>query len=132
MGAHPMTPASLAAWLALASVRALAPVALRALLAAFGNVQTLLAQPFGELARVAGADAARAVATAARADVSDQLARTHAWCVLPGNALLALDDPAYPAALLNLHDPPPLLYVSGQLEALHAPSLAIVGSRNAT
>ncbi|MGN6652512.1 DNA-processing protein DprA [Trinickia sp.] len=132
MGARLMTPANLAAWLALASVRALAPAALRALLAAFGDVQTLLSQPFGALARIAGADAARAVCAAARADVGDQLARTLAWCARPGNVLLALDDPAYPSALLNMHDPPPLLYVSGQLEWLHAPGLAIVGSRNAT
>ena len=31
-----------------------------------------------------------------------------------------------------MHDPPPLLYVRGVLHWLHAPSLAIVGSRNAT
>jgi DNA processing protein len=132
MRARELTPASLAAWLALASVRVRSPAALRALLAAFEDAATLLAQPFGELARIAGADAARAVAAAAQADVGDQAARTLAWCALPGNALLTLDDPTYPAALLNMHDPPPLLYVSGQLERLHEPSLAIVGSRNAT
>ncbi len=132
MRARELTPASLAAWLALTSVRAVAPAVLRALLAAFGGIQTLLAQPFAELARIAGADAARAIATAGRADVGDQVERTRAWCAAPGNALLTLDDPAYPPALLNMHDPPPLLYVSGQLQWLHAPSLAIVGSRNAT
>lgn len=55
-----------------------------------------------------------------------------AWCAQPDNALVELDDPAYPPALRNLHDPPPRLYVSGQLQWLDAPSVAIVGSRNAT
>lgn len=132
MRVREMMPAHLAAWLALASVRALAPAALRALLAAFGDAQAVLTRPFNELAQIAGLDAARAVAAAARADVSGQLACTQAWCARTGNTLLTLEDPAYPSALLNLHDPPPLLYVSGQLEWLHSPSLAIVGSRNAT
>lgn len=132
MRARSMTASSVRAWLALASVRALSPATLRALLAAFGDAQTLLARPPGELARIAGAELARSVAAATRADVGEQLERTLAWCARPGNTLLALDDPAYPPALLNMHDPPPLLYVCGRLECLHAPSLAIVGSRNAT
>lgn len=132
MHARSMTPPALRAWLALASVRALAPATLRALLALFGDAQALLSQPFRELARIAGAELARSVAAAARADVGEQLERTLAWCAQPGNALLVLDDPAYPPALHNMHDPPPLLYVRGRLECLHAPSLAIVGSRSAT
>ena len=132
MHAQSMTASSVRAWLALASIRTLAPAPLRALLAAFGDAQALLAGPPGELARIAGAELARSVAAAARADVGELLERTLAWCAQPENALLALDDPAYPPALLTMHDPPPLLYVCGRLECLHAPSLAIVGSRSAT
>jgi DNA processing protein len=54
------------------------------------------------------------------------------WCERPGNHLLALSDPAYPPALANIADPPPLLYLRGRPELLTAPALAIVGSRNAT
>lgn len=132
MHARSMTASSVRAWLALASIRTLASAPLRALLAAFGDAQALLAGPPGELARIAGAELARNVAAAARADVGEQLERTLAWCAQPDNALLALDDPAYPPALLTMHDPPLLLYVCGRLECLHAPSLAIVGSRSAT
>nr|WP_242538597.1 DNA-processing protein DprA [Trinickia acidisoli] len=127
-----MTPEDLSAWLALATARRLAPAALRLLLSAFGDARTLIAQPFRALAETAGNPAARAIASAARADVREQFERTRNWCALPGNALVALDDPSYPNALLNMHDPPPLLYVSGGLAWLHAPSVAIVGSRNAT
>jgi DNA processing protein len=106
--------------------------ALRVLLSAFGDAQAVLSQPFQALADAAGERAARAVRAAAQCDLGDQFERTRDWCGTPGNALVALSDPAYPAALLTLHDPPPLLYVSGRLDALHAPSVAIVGSRNAT
>jgi DNA processing protein len=128
----PMKPDALAAWLALSATRAIPAAALRALLSAFGDAQTLLAQPFQALAEAAGESTARAVTSAARWEAGEQLERTVAWRAAPGNALIALDDPAYPAALLTMHDPPPLLYVSGRLDSLHAPSVAIVGSRNAT
>lgn len=135
MHATPLTPDALAAWLALSSGRGVPAAALRVLLSAFGDAQALLAQPFQALVDAAGERAARAVKAAAqrdRGDLSDQVERTRAWCGTPGNALVALTDPAYPAALLTLHDPPPLLYVSGRVDSLHAPSVAIVGSRNAT
>jgi DNA processing protein len=132
MDARAMTREQLRAWLALTSVRALKPATLRALLSAFDDARALLAQPFEALAAAAGNVVAQAVAEAARADVREQLERTEQWCAMPGHALVALDDPAYPGALLTMHDPPPLLYVSGRLEWLRTPGVAIVGSRNAT
>lgn len=132
MRARPMTPARLGAWLALSGARGLSPAALRLLLSAFGDVEALIAQPYRVLAEAAGDAVARAVGAAAQAEVNDARERTAAWCAQPRNALVALDDPAYPSALLTMHDPPALLYVTGQLESLHAQSVAIVGSRNAT
>jgi DNA processing protein len=49
--------------------------------------------------------------------------------------VLALGDAAYPASLLNIEDPPLLLYLAGRLDLLPLDdnrSLAIVGSRNPT
>lgn len=132
MRERPMTPAQIGAWLALAAARGLPSSALRALLSAFGDVQALVGQPYRILADAVGDAVARYIAAASQADVREPLARTLAWCEQPGNALVPLDDPAYPAALLTMHDPPALLYVTGRLESLHAPSIAIVGSRNAT
>lgn len=43
-----------------------------------------------------------------------------------------LDSEAYPARLARLSDPSPLLLVRGEVEALSAPCVAIVGSRAAT
>jgi DNA processing protein len=46
--------------------------------------------------------------------------------------LVAWDHPEYPKALLEISDPPALLYCVGRIELLNRPGLAVVGSRNAT
>ncbi len=47
-------------------------------------------------------------------------------------AILVLGDPLYPQRLLDLADPPLLLYCLGDPRWLSAPQVGIVGSRNAT
>ncbi|PVH28988.1 DNA-processing protein DprA [Pararhodobacter oceanensis] len=49
-----------------------------------------------------------------------------------GAHLLCLGDPDYPAALAALSDPPPVLWVMGQLRLLEQPAVALVGARNAS
>jgi DNA processing protein len=127
-----MTNAELTAWLALAGANGPTPAALRALLDAFGAPQAVRAQSFDSLAAIAGEQAARAVLAPPGAGFDESVARLAAWCSEAGNALVSLDDPAYPPTLRTMHDPPPLLYVKGRIELLHAPGVAIVGSRNAT
>ena len=61
-----------------------------------------------------------------------QIERTVAWLAQPGNHVLTLADAAYPARLLEIADPPTLLYAKGRIDLLSAPSVAVVGSRNAT
>ncbi len=46
--------------------------------------------------------------------------------------IVTLDQPNYPASLARIADPPPVLFVRGDLAALATPQLAIVGSRHAT
>jgi DNA processing protein len=60
------------------------------------------------------------------------LERTLSWIAESGHALVAWDDADYPCALLTISDPPPAFYYSGRHELLNRPSIAIVGSRNAT
>ena len=46
---------------------------------------------------------------------------------------LAIFDERYPPRLRTLHDPPPVLFVRGRIEALHQPrSVAVVGTREPT
>jgi DNA processing protein len=54
--------------------------------------------------------------------------------VQPPLPTLALhrDDPRYPEALLDLNNPPPILWARGDLSVLQKPCVAIVGTRRAT
>ena len=47
-----------------------------------------------------------------------------------GAQLLALSDPAYPPLLKQIFDPPIILWVRGNPEALNQPGLAVIGTRN--
>ena len=49
-----------------------------------------------------------------------------------GALLLWHDDPLYPAALRDIPDAPPLLWVRGRADLLARPMVAIVGARNAS
>ena len=49
-----------------------------------------------------------------------------------GVKVITWDDPAYPALLKEIADPPLVLYVAGDVTALDTPSIAIVGTRHPT
>lgn len=55
-----------------------------------------------------------------------------AWAEQPDCHILRLTDEKYPALLKAIHDPPPVLYVKGNLGCLQSAQLAMVGSRNAS
>src|SRR6185503_19961338 len=58
--------------------------------------------------------------------------RTLAWLAGPGHWLVTMGSALYPGLLLQIHDPPPVLYAQGRVELLAQPGFAVVGSRNAT
>jgi DNA processing protein len=60
----------------------------------------------------------------------ERIERDLSWAEQPGNHIITCRDPAYPALLLQIADPPPLLYVVGNVGALGQLQLAMVGSRN--
>lgn len=62
----------------------------------------------------------------------DAVAATQAWLDHESHHLLTRSDPDYPSLLEDIPSPPEFLYVAGDIEALHLPTLAIVGSRNPT
>ena len=128
----PTTDNELAAWLRLSMAPGLRPGALRAMLNAFGLPAAILEQPFALLATATDEASARAALAPPGADLTCYLDAVLAWRELPGNAIVTLDDPAYPPALLTMSDPPALLYIKGRLELLHAKGVAVVGSRSAT
>jgi DNA processing protein len=46
--------------------------------------------------------------------------------------IITIEDQTYPSALRAIHDPPPLLYIKGELTQADSNSIAIVGTRNAS
>jgi DNA processing protein len=54
------------------------------------------------------------------------------WLATSGARLLRRGDEAYPPQLAALADPPPVLYALGNIELLHRPQIAVVGSRQPT
>jgi len=52
------------------------------------------------------------------------------WLEEPRNYLLTITDPAYPALLRELANPPTALFLHGDPDLLSLPQIAIVGSRN--
>jgi DNA processing protein len=121
------------ATLALALVPGIGSQRLRLLLGAFGSAERVLQAPHARLTAVHGIS--RAAATAIRAAspqdgerVLDRLAEIgegRARALLPA-------DPEYPAQLLDIHDPPAVLYAWGDVSLLARPAVAIVGSRDHT
>ena len=128
----PTTDNELAAWLRLSMAPGLRPGALRAMLNAFGLPQAILGQPFALLAAATDEASAHAALAPPGADFARYLDTVLAWRELDGNAIVMLDDPVYPPALLTMPAPPSLLYITGRLDLLHAKGVAVVGSRSAT
>lgn len=120
------------AWIRLSLEPGLKPATLRKLLAQAGSAERVYALSQSHLAAVAGEALATQMRSAAVAEVANAVEATLAWARAPAHHLLTLDDPAYPGLLLQIHDPPPLLYVVGDPAYLSRPAVAIVGARNAT
>lgn len=119
----------LASWLRLSLVPGLGSEGLRRLLAAFGEPERALAASRAALARHVGDAVAAAIKTGG---TDEAVATAGAWLGEPSNHLVTLADATYPRQLLQIPDPPPLLYVKGRVDLLSRPSLAVVGSRHAT
>lgn len=121
--------AELASWLTLSQIPGLGNESQRRLLQAFGSPMAILATPAASLKQLVRP----AVANAIVKDTNDDaLAQVSRWLEDPLNHIVTLADSDYPQALLNIPDPPILLYIKGRLDLLNHSSLAVVGSRNAS
>jgi DNA processing protein len=119
----------IAAWIDLNLVPGLGPAQYRALLSAFGLPHDILRLRREHLARVIPDKIAAAITAGNR---NEAVEKGLAWATQPGNSIITLADALYPSQLLEIPDPPPLLYCRGNRALLGANSLAVVGSRNAT
>lgn len=121
--------AALAAWIRLTNIPGLGLAGQRKLLQAFGSPEAIFLRPTAELCVVVGEQiAARLI----NSDLSTLIARTLDWATGPRHHLLPLGAPEYPKRLLDLSDPPNLLYCNGNLNTLDHLALSMVGTRNPT
>ncbi len=116
-------------WLSLNLINGLGGESIRRLLVAFGSPTEILAANTRALECVVKKSVANNIK---RGPDSEKISAALKWLEDPANSIITLADSDYPHLLLNIADPPPLLYLKGQRRLLSMPALAVVGSRNAT
>jgi DNA processing protein len=117
-------------WLALALTPGLGARMAGKLLREFSSPEAIFA---ASLTALEGQHLPAAVAQAihTRQPLSDA-AKELALVQAAGVRLLTWDEPQYPVRLREIYDPPPLLYVRGNVELLARHSISIVGARRPT
>lgn len=130
----------LQAWLRLLLTPGVGNESARKLLAAFGSAQAIFEQSASVLRDIGSARLVEAVQTEPE-ELKGQLSRTLDWLAAgEDRCVVNLGETHYPAALLNITDPPLLLFMLGSLVPKAGSSLslntlnclAMVGSRNPT
>ncbi|MCE9632617.1 MAG: DNA-processing protein DprA [Methylophilales bacterium] len=116
-------------WIALSLISGLGGENYRRLLSAFGDPEQIYATPISHLRDVVDSNISSAITQGID---EEKLAPAMAWLAQPNNRLLTLADSDYPQTLLEISDPPPVLYLKGDVTRLNQPCLAVVGSRNAS
>ena len=102
---------------------------LQALLERFGSAEDIVSQARSRLAASGLADdKCEAIVSPDQGAIEDAMA----WVENDDHHLVVWGENDYPELLGRIPGPPLLLYVNGDVGALHLPSLAIVGSRNPT
>ncbi len=138
-----MEPIELKAWLRLALTPGVGNETARKLLAAFGSAPAIFEQSAQALRQLGSDKLSRAV-LAEPAALAGQFQTTLDWLAAGDDRhMVSLGDPDYPASLLDIEDPPLMLYMLGA-QAKQSPlatnnianaapmRLAMVGSRNPT
>jgi len=99
------------------------------LLDLYGTVDEIIGQPRSRLPESGlSAEKCDAIATPDEKAISMALD----WLEDDRHHLIAWGQEAYPEMLSQIPGPPLALYVNGNIDALHMPALAVIGSRNPT
>lgn len=120
----------LATWVALTRVKGLGCVSFKKLALHYGDPTKAFAASAAELAAIdgLGKEAIEGLLRfSAWQEIEEELRRAQAG----GASLVTFSDPRYPARLRTIADPPPVLYIKGEL-GLDEKAVAIVGTRSAS
>lgn len=116
-------------WIALCNIHGLGNQAICQLLRALGQPDAIFSATGAQLKEIVSAGIAQKIL---QGPDEASLQPTLDWLEADNNHLITLADPHYPQALLEIPDPPPVLYAKGNLHWLNTPGIAVVGSRNAS
>jgi DNA processing protein len=122
---------SLASWIALSRVKGLGCGGFKKLADHFDNPIDAFSAPVAELKEIDGLDAGVIAGLHGFSDWQ------HVWEEMrrvdeSGASLIPFTDPRYPQRLRTIADPPPVLYVKGDLRQEDDRAVAVVGSRSAS
>ncbi len=131
---HPIaySKEELAAWIRLTLTPEIDIYTACGLLTVYGLPENIFMASYHELQRTVSSQVATAICSPVSDKIKEQIEKTERWLENPNNTVLTLSDSRYPKSLLNISDPPLMLYVKGRTEWLLNPSIAVIGSRNAT
>lgn len=118
-------------WLVLLQAPGVGPMTYRRILEHYGTPQTFLDCHPNEWQRCGLLP--RTALDYLRDGPRDPIETTLKWAAAQSNHhILTFADTHYPALLREIPDPPPVLFVRGEVTGLNRPQLAVVGSRNPT
>jgi len=123
--------ATLAAELRLCMVSGVGPRIRKQLLERFGSAAAVFRAAPSELREVDGVGK-KLVQELTAAEREIDVEKEIAYCRENGVTLLLESAPAYPRPLEDIHDPPGVLFVRGEVREVDALAVAIVGTRHAT
>jgi DNA processing protein len=117
-------------WLALAMTPGIGAGRGRKLVELFDGVANIFRASLTELEGAGmAAPAAQSIAVGRSMELAaEEMDRVKTF----GGVIVGQDDPAYPRRLGEIYDPPLVLYVRGNSEAVNKPGVAVVGTRHPT
>jgi len=117
-------------WLTLKHTPGVGNYSFKRLVGEFGSPDRVFGAPLEELTRIEGVSPriAKAIRACKR---TDSVRKDLELATEKNVTILTMADSVYPPPLLELPDPPPVIYVYGSLEGCEK-SIAVVGSRSAT
>jgi DNA processing protein len=116
-------------WICLQKIQGLGGQGILKLLQKFGEPAYIYAASYQNLKSVVSENVASQIRNGPDLEAAKSALQ---WLANADNHLVTLADSVYPKALLEIPDPPPIIFAKGDLSCLDLPSIAIVGSRNAS
>jgi len=116
-------------WLTLSQISGLGNAGLCQLLAKFGTPEAIFSASKTQLVEIVSNEIAQKITLGI--DI-DAIAPTLKWLEKDNTHLVTLADEAYPKQLLEISNPPAILFAIGNLHWLKQPAIAMAGSRSAT